>query len=110
MVRKTKFKVEMDHVQATVRIEDARSHATKYMNNGIQEYSQWFPGSQNNVADALSWDMARTDAELTQILFTHVPSQIPRTFKNVPLPNKIVCWVTGCCKNCPCRSGTEKYT
>ncbi len=36
----------------------------------------------------------RIDAELTQILFTHVPSQIPSTFKIVPLPNKIVCWVT----------------
>jgi hypothetical protein len=84
----------MDHVQVTVRIEVVRNYATKYMNNGIQEYSQWYPGSQNNVADALTWDMDRTDAELAQILFTHVPSQILSTFKIVPLPNKIVCWVT----------------
>jgi hypothetical protein len=91
---KTNFKEEMDHVQATVRIEVARSHATRYMNHTIWEYSQWFLGSQNNVADALSQDMDRVDAELTQILFTHVPSQIPSTFKIVPLPNKIVCWVT----------------
>jgi hypothetical protein len=88
------FKEEIDHVQATVRIEVVRSHATRYMNHGIREYSQWFPGSQNNVADALSWDMDKTDAELTQILFTHVPSQIQSTFKIVPLPNKILCWVT----------------
>jgi hypothetical protein len=91
--RKTNFKKEMDNVQATVRIEVARNHATKYMNNGIREYSQWFLGSQNNVADALSRDIDRADAELTQILFTHVPSQVPSTFKIVPLPNKIVCWV-----------------
>jgi hypothetical protein len=64
------------------------------MNHGIQECSQWFPGNQNNVADALSRDMDRTDAEVTQILFTHVPSQKPSTFKIVPLLNKIVCWVT----------------
>jgi hypothetical protein len=57
--RKTNFKEEMDHVQATVRIEVARSQATKYMNNGIREYSQWFPGSQNNVADALSQEDRR---------------------------------------------------
>ncbi len=82
---KTNFKEEMDHVQATVRIEVARSHATRYMNHGIQEYSQWFLGSQNNVADALLQDMDRYDAELTQILFTHIPSQIPSTFKIVSL-------------------------
>jgi hypothetical protein len=32
---KINFKEEMDHVHATVRIEVARSHVTKYMNNGI---------------------------------------------------------------------------
>jgi hypothetical protein len=86
----TNFKEEMDHVQATVRIEVTRS-ATRYMKHGIWEYSQWFLGSQNNVADAILQDMDRTDAELTQILFTHVPSQKLSTFKIVPLPNKIIC-------------------
>jgi hypothetical protein len=94
-MRKTNFKEEMDHVQATVRIEVVRNPTTQYVNNGIREYSQWFPGSKDNVADALSRDMDRTDTELTQILFTHVPSQVPSTFKIVPLPpNKIVFWVT----------------
>jgi hypothetical protein len=90
-MRETNCKEETDHIQAKVIIEVTRSHAKKYMNNGIQEYSQWFLGSQNNVADALSWNMDRTDVELTQILFTHIPSQIPSTFKIVHLPNNLGC-------------------
>jgi hypothetical protein len=110
---KTNFIEEMYHVQATVRTEVMRSHATKYMNNGIREYSQWFLESQNNMADALSRDMDRTDAELTRILFTHVPSQIASTFKIVPLPNKIICLVTLLLQKLPVqkgygRGGTDK--
>jgi hypothetical protein len=54
------------------------------------EYSQWFRGADNNVADALSQDNARTDDELTKILRSHCPSQLQQHFKIVPLPNKIV--------------------
>jgi hypothetical protein len=54
------------------------------------EYSQWFRGADNNVADALSRDNVRTDNELTKILRSHCPSQLHQHFKIVPLPNKIV--------------------
>jgi hypothetical protein len=64
------------------------------MDHGIREYSQWFRGIENNVADALSQDMDRSDDKLTQILFTHIPSQVPNSFKIVPLPNEIVSWAT----------------
>jgi hypothetical protein len=76
---------------------ELRSRGTMQQNTWTMESRNTASGSwssQNNVADALSWDMGRTDVELTEILFTHVPSQIPSTFKIVPLPNKIVCWVT----------------
>ena len=56
-----------DPIQATIRIKLARLHATHYLSNEIREYSQWFCGADNNVADALSWDNDRTDVELTQI-------------------------------------------
>jgi hypothetical protein len=56
-----------DPIQATIRIKVARLHATHYLSNEIKEYSQWFRGAENNVADALSWDNDRTDVELTQI-------------------------------------------
>jgi hypothetical protein len=79
--RKTNFKEDVDGIQATI------------MSCKIQEYSQWFPGTKNQIADALSRDMDRTDNKLTQTFF-HVPSQLPTSFKIVPLPNKIVSGMT----------------
>jgi len=79
-----------DPIQATIRIKVARLHATHYLSNEIREYSQWFRGADNNVADTLSRDNDRTDDELTQILRSHCSSQLPQHFEIVPLPNKIV--------------------
>jgi hypothetical protein len=72
----------------------AREHAMRYMNHEIREYSQWFPGIQNNVADALSREIDLSDAKLTNLLRLSVPSQVPENFEIVPLPNKIVSWLT----------------
>ena len=82
-----------DPIQATIRLKVARLHATHYLSTGIREYSQWFRGADNNVADALSRDNDRTDDELTLILRSHCP-QLPQHFKIVPLPNKIASWLT----------------
>jgi hypothetical protein len=92
--RKTNFKEDHDGIQATIKIQVAREHATRLMTHKIWEYSQWFPGRINNVVDALSQEKDRLDQELTQILFTHVPLQVPNSFKIVPLPSKIVSWLT----------------
>ncbi len=93
--RKSNFiKEGEDPIQAKIRLEVARLHATHYLSNGIREYSQWFHGADNNVADVLSRDNDRTDDELTQILHSHCPSQLPQHFEIVPLPNEIVSWLT----------------
>ncbi len=92
--RKSNFKKDVHGIQATIRIEVAQSHASCFMSHKIQEYSQWFPGTKNQVTDALSRDMDRTDDELNQMLCLHVPSQVPTSFKIVPLPNRIVSWMT----------------
>jgi hypothetical protein len=83
-----------DPIQATIRLEVARHHVAHYLLNKIGEYSQWFCEADNNVVDALSRDNDRTDEELTQILRFHCPSWLPQHFKIVPLPNKIVSWLT----------------
>jgi hypothetical protein len=71
-LRKSNFIKDGEYpIQATIRIEVARLHATHYLSNEIREYSQWFRGADNNVADALSRDNDRTDDELTQILRSH---------------------------------------
>jgi hypothetical protein len=94
-LRKTNFIEDgEDPIQATIRLEVARLHASHYLSHGVREYSQWFPGSENPVADALSRDDDRSDEELTHILRTHCPSQIPQHFVIVPLPKEITSWLT----------------
>jgi len=93
-LRKTNFKEDDDPVQAGVRIQVAREHATRYMRHRIRDYSQWFPGKENNVADALSREMDLSDVDLTNLLRLSVPSQVPERFEIVPLPNEIVSWLT----------------
>jgi hypothetical protein len=75
-------------------LEVARLHATHYITLGIREYSQWFKGKDNVVADSLYCDDDQTDKELTNLFRTHCPSQIPGHFEIQPLPNKIVSWLT----------------
>ena len=80
---------DMDLIQAQVCIETARHHATLFLEAGIKEYSQWFLGKENNVADALSGDFDCSICELTKILHKTCPSQLPQHFQIAPLPNKI---------------------
>jgi hypothetical protein len=54
-LRKTNFsKLKEDPIQATVRLEVARMHAMHYITHSIREYSQWFPGEANVVAESLT--------------------------------------------------------
>ncbi len=88
------FGKDTDPVQAKVRIKMEQHHATLFLVAGIKEYSQWFPGQENNVADALSCDFDCSDNELTQILRETCPSQPSQHFQIAPLPNKISSWLT----------------
>jgi hypothetical protein len=47
-------KLNNDPIQATVRLQVARMHNTYYITLGIGEYSQWFPGGANVIANSLS--------------------------------------------------------
>ena len=77
--RKTIFKEDREGpIQATMRIEVARGHEKCLMDVHIKDYSQWFPGKENDVSDALSRDDARDDDELTEISCTFIPSQFPK--------------------------------
>eukprot|EP00956_Cyclotella_meneghiniana_P021553 scaffold39375_cov58-Cyclotella_meneghiniana.AAC.1 len=71
-----------------------RKFAEICLDNDLRHFSQWFPGKENDVSDALSRDDDRSDEELTSLLYSHVPSQMPSHFKIVPLPNEILSWLT----------------
>jgi hypothetical protein len=108
-LRKSNF-IEDDEspIQATTRLEVARHHALHYLQTGIREYSQWFRGVENKVADALSRDDDRSDDELTNIFRSHCPSQVPPFFEIVPLPNEIISWLTSLLLRLPQKKELEE--
>ncbi len=91
-MQKSNFREESEPVQAAARILVTRTHARHYMNLEIRDYSLWFQGKDNNVADSLSRDFHLSDAELTLHITKQFLSQV--TFQIVPLRNKIVSWMT----------------
>jgi hypothetical protein len=94
-IRKTNFKEDiLDPIEATTRIEIARHHASLFIEKDIKEYSQWFEGKRNPVADALSREFERSVIELTNFLRSLFPSQLPQHFKIVLLPTEISSWLT----------------
>ena len=82
-----------DHIKATVRIEVASGNIKHLMDAPVKDYSQWFLEKENDVSDALSRIDDRDDDELTQILHTFVPSQVPKHFRIVLLPKEIFSWL-----------------
>ncbi len=85
-------------------------HATHYMDLGIKEYSQGFPGKDNIVANSLSRDDDRMDNKLTTFFCIHCPSQIPAHFEIQPLPNKINLWLTALLLRLPAKEQLRENT
>jgi hypothetical protein len=104
-LRKTNFKEESDdesnNIEARVRNEAARKHASLYIEAGIMEYTQWFEGKANNVADSLSRDFHLNDDDLTSLLRSLYPEQLPLHFEIVPLPKEISSWLTSLLQKLP---------
>ncbi len=94
-LRKTNFsKLDDKPIQPSVRLKATRMHTMNCMTTDIREYSQWFKGEDNMVADSLLRDNNWSDEELTQLFCTHCPSQIPPHFEIQCLPSKITLWLT----------------
>jgi len=100
-LRRSNFKEDDDMVQAQARIQVAREHASRYMSLGIRDYSQWFPGTDNIVADALSCEILLSDSELISLLRKTAPQQVPSNFNIVPLPNEISSWLISLLQKLP---------
>ena len=80
-------------IQAEVRIEVCRDDAKRKLGFEAKDYSQWFPGDQNEVADALERDNDRTDEELKNPK-NLLPFIDFETFRIVSLPAEIVSYLT----------------
>ena len=68
-------------IQASARIEACRMQAILFMSLSIKCYSQWFPGERNQVSDTLSCDNDRSNKELTSVIKSFCPLQVPSHFE-----------------------------
>jgi hypothetical protein len=81
-------------IQVSARIKACQMQATLFMSLGIKCYSQWFPGERNQVSDAFSCDDDRSDKELTSVIKSFCPLQVPSHFEILQLRNEIISWLT----------------
>jgi len=84
-----------------VQLTTACHLAIKVLNAESCLYSQWFPGSQNKVSNACSRDFHLNDNDLTSLMLTLVPEQVPFGFKICQLPTEISFWLTSLLWNQP---------
>jgi hypothetical protein len=77
-----------------VQLSTARKLASIILTSETCLYSQWFPGDENVVADACSRDFHLSDIELTELIFSFAPHQIPNGFKMRVVPQEITSWLT----------------
>jgi len=63
--------------------------ATDLLRRASMNYTQWFAGEDNWVADLLSRDLVSADHEITTIINSRFPSQVPKSFKVSSLPAEI---------------------
>lgn len=71
-------------------------------------YSQWFPGEEHQVTDCLSRDLHLSDIELTNLITSFLPGQVPFGFHLCPLPTEINSWLISLLQNQPCKEQWSK--
>lgn len=71
------------------KLDISRGHATRLLNNQCMDYSQWFPGEKNDIADSLSRDKHLSNSQLNSLFSSKIPSQMPNHFKISPIPQEI---------------------
>jgi hypothetical protein len=111
-MKKSNFvKPNNNPIQATACADVARKFASIFMNVNVKGYIQWFAGKLNNFASALARDWYRNQDELTFILRSHFPEQMPENFRVSPLPSKINSWLTSALRQLPVsKQLREQYT
>ena len=88
--RSNVMKSTESNLQTREKLKWARDHSSRTLDDELKEYSQWFPGKENEVVDALSRDDHISDQQLTFLLFSIIPQKMSPNFKISPLPPVIV--------------------
>jgi hypothetical protein len=104
-IHRTRFKgKEEDDEDFNARLLVARKFARLVLTNKLVNYSQWFPGKDNVVADLLSRDghLSKTDRE--SLLTSFFPSQLPPNFHHTAVPAEITSFVSSVLQTLPHRT------
>jgi hypothetical protein len=84
-------------VERSIHLQVSRWLSTLLLQRDLCTYSQWIPGEENIVADSLSRDHHLSDNQLTHLLQTLAPHQLPPNFQLFPLPaelsSKLTSWL-----------------
>jgi hypothetical protein len=104
-LRKSNF---TDDVNSVVQLTTARQLATLTIKANSCLYSQWFAGELNVVSDCLSRDFHLNDLDLTNLINTCIPNQIPFGFFLSTLPTEINSWLTCLLRNQPFKEEWDK--
>jgi len=80
-LRKSNFFSDGNHA---AHLGLAQEFTSELLRRALMNYSQWFAGEGNWVADLLSRDLVSSDHEITTIINSRIPSQVPKSFKVSP--------------------------
>ncbi len=84
-----------------IQLTTARQIATIILESESCLYSQWFPGKFNDVSDACSRDFHLSDIEITNLILSSIPNQVPNGFRISNPPQEIVSWLTSLLQSQP---------
>jgi hypothetical protein len=90
-----------DKEEEAAQLTTARKLASLILDLNSCLYSQWFAREDNIVADFLSRDFHLSNEQLTFLITTFAPKQVPFGFKIYRLPQEIVLWLTCLMQNLP---------
>jgi hypothetical protein len=83
------------------KLKLSRDHALRFMNHKCSDYSQWFKGKHNGLADSLSRDHQIPPNILTQLFKSSIPKQTPPNLQISPLPQEIHSYIMSMLQSLP---------
>ncbi len=102
-LRKSNFKeTDEEPIELTkAKTKISRDHASRMLEKKSRDYSQWFPGDENDLADSLSRDFHIPPNLLTFLFHQKIPEQTPLNLKISPLPQEISSYVLSMLQKLP---------
>jgi hypothetical protein len=104
-LRKSNFTDSGDEI---VQMTTARHLANLTIQHKCCLYSQWFPGDENVVSDALSRDFHLSNTELSNMITTFTPKQVPFGIKIQEPAKEISSWLICLLQNQPAKEQWSK--